>query len=162
MNTSGIALLLGSLVLMSCSHKDQETTAIENLQISYDSLKAKEYGADKYGMKKYVMAFLKKGPNRDMDSIQAADLQMAHLKNIGIMVEEGKLVLAGPFLDNGDLRGIYIFNVSSIEEAEKLTNSDPAVQAGSLIMELREWYGSAGLMSVNEIHHSLAEQSITE
>ncbi|GAB1307392.1 hypothetical protein KH5_00750 [Urechidicola sp. KH5] len=45
------------------------------------------------------------------------------MENIGKMTEAGKLVLAGPFFGDGNLRGIYIFNVSSIEEAEALTNT---------------------------------------
>jgi len=126
----------------------------------YDSLAAAEYGADEYGMKQYVMAFLKKGPNRDLDSAAAMELQMAHMENIDRMAEEGKLVLAGPFLDTGELRGIYIFNVPTIEEAQDLTNTDPAIQAGSLIMELKPWYGSAALVPVNDIHKTLSEQSI--
>ena len=132
-------------------------------EVTYDSIKAKEYGADDYGMRKYVMAFLKKGPNRDqLDSIQRVELQKGHMENIGRMAEEGKLALAGPFFGDGDLRGIYIFNVETIEEAEDLTNTDPAIQAGSLEMELLEWYGSAALMSVNELHPKLAKSGITE
>ena len=61
-------------------------------------------------------------------------------------------MLAGPFLDTGDLRGIYIFDVKTIEEAEALTKTDPAIQAGSLIMELKPWYGSAALMELNQRH----------
>ncbi len=120
-----------------------------------DTALARELGADEYGMKKYVMAFLKKGPNRDRTPEEAAKLQKAHLDNIGRMAEEGKLVLAGPFLGDGDIRGIYIFNVTSIEEAQKLTETDPAIKAGSLVMELRPWYGSAALMKVTEIHGKL-------
>ena len=126
----------------------------------YDSVYAQELGADQYGMHQYVMAFLKKGPNRDLDSPKAMELQMAHMDNIGRLAEEGKLVLAGPFLDDGDLRGIYIFDAKTIEEAEAWTNSDPAVQAGSLIMELHPWYGSAGVMAINEIHKKIAEIEI--
>ena len=113
-------------------------------------------------MRKYVMAFLHKGPNRDLEPEKAMQLQKAHLQNITRMAEEGKLVLAGPFFDNGDPRGIYIFAVESIEEAEKLTNSDPAIQAGSLRMELRPWYGSAALMEVNQIHSTLQKRSVVE
>ncbi|MDD3043870.1 MAG: YciI family protein [Candidatus Delongbacteria bacterium] len=126
----------------------------------FDKDKASKYGADKYGMRKYVMAFLKRGPNRPADPDKANELQRAHLDNIGKMADARKLVVAGPFLDNGDLRGIYIFNVSSIEEAEELTNTDPAIIYGSLVMELKEWYGSAALMAINDIHKSIAEEEI--
>lgn len=132
----------------------------ETISLGYDSLRAAKLGADQYGMKKYVMAFLKKGPNRDLDEKRRHDLQQAHMANITYMAEQGKLVLAGPFLDNGELRGIYIFDTGSIEEAQKLTNSDPAIQAGSLVMELKEWYGSAALMEVNEIHNAIAKINI--
>jgi uncharacterized protein YciI len=106
-------------------------------------------------MKAYVMAFLKKGPNRNQDSIEAARLQAAHMANIRRMAEEGSLVLAGPFMDDGDLRGIYLFNVSTVEEARRLTDSDPAVRAGRLVMELHPWYGSAALMEVTRIHKTI-------
>ena len=128
----------------------------------FDRELAQKYGADDYGMKKYVLAFLKRGPNQDLDSVKKMELQAAHLENITRMAEEGKLVLAGPFFGNDDLRGIYIFDVQSLQEAEDLTKSDPAIQAGSLIMELKEWYGSAALVGVNETHKSLMKKHITE
>ena len=52
-------------------------------------------------MKNYVMAFLYDGPNRERDSLAAAELQRGHLENIGRLAKEGKLVLAGP-LTGGD------------------------------------------------------------
>ena len=115
--------------------------------------------ADQYGMKQYVMAFLKAGPNRTNDKEKALALQKAHLENIGRMAEEGKLVLAGPFLDGGELRGIYVFDVKTVEEAQALTESDPAIQAGSLTMELHLWYGSAALKKVNNIHKTIAKEN---
>lgn len=130
--------------------------------ISYDSVNAIKYGADKYGMKKYVMAFLKRGSNRSLGEDKANKLQMAHLNNISRLAEEGKLVLADPFLGDGDLRGIYIFNIETIAEAEELTNTDPAIISGSLVMELKEWYGTAALVSVNAIHKTLSKNMVTE
>ena len=120
-----------------------------------DTALAKSLGADDYGMKQYVMAFLKAGPNRDYSEAEAAELQKAHMDNIVRMAHDGDLVLAGPFLDGGEIRGIYIFNVKTVEEARKLTETDPAIKAGSLVMELHPWYGSAALMKVNEIHEML-------
>jgi len=124
----------------------------------YDSALAHRLGADRIGMKVYVMAFLKKGPNRNQDSVEAARLQAAHMANIHRMAEEGSLVLAGPFMDDGDLRGIYIFNVSTVEAARALTATDPAVKAGRLAVELHPWYGSAALMEVSRIHNTLQQR----
>lgn len=125
--------------------------------IAFDADLAKKYGADDYGMKKYVMAFLKKGPTRDLDKAKAAELQKAHMANIGRLAEAGKLALAGPFLGDGDLRGIYVFDVKTIAEAEALTNSDPAIKAGSLTMELHEWYGSAAIISIPDLHDKISK-----
>ncbi|MGI2173720.1 YciI family protein [Shewanella ulleungensis] len=123
----------------------------------YDQSRAEKVGADEYGMKRYVMAFLSRGPNRDRSKAEADELQRLHMSNIGRLAEEGKLVLAGPFLTDGKLRGIYIFDVETIEQAQQLTATDPAIRAGSLVMELVPWYGSAALMEVNAIHNTLAK-----
>jgi uncharacterized protein YciI len=161
--------LTAFMITLFFSCQDAKPPEVENSAESsvtekteYDSVRAKSYGADPMGMKKYVFAFLKRGPNQEADSAEAANLQRAHLQNIISMAEAGKLVLAGPFMDDGDLRGIYVFNVQSIPEAEALTNTDPAIQAGVLEMELKEWYGSAALMAVNEIHETLSQQSVVD
>ncbi|WP_340104983.1 YciI family protein [Rhodohalobacter sp. 8-1] len=110
-------------------------------------------------MRQYVIAFLKDGPNRDQDSTRTAELQRAHLDNIRRLAEEEKLVLAGPFMDTSEIRGLYVFDVRTMDEARKLTESDPAVQAGRLAMELRPWYGSAALMEVNRIHSTISRHN---
>jgi len=132
------------------------------MEAVYDSVLAAKYGADEYGMRKYVVAFLKRGANLDLDSAKAAELQMAHLKNIMEMARQEKLVVAGPFFGSDDLRGIYIFNVSTIEEAEALTNTDPAIQAGRLAMDLKEWYGSAALLGLADIEKRITKHQIVE
>jgi uncharacterized protein len=120
---------------------------------------ATKLGADENGMKMYVMAFLKKGRKRWMiDSATANKLQKEHMDNIKRLADEGKLVVAGPFEDNTDLRGIYIFDVKTIEEAQQLCATDPAIKAESLAMELHPWYGSAALMKVNEIHKKITKK----
>ncbi|MEP7232058.1 MAG: YciI family protein [Ginsengibacter sp.] len=129
---------------------------------AFDSVLAKKLGADDYGMKFYVMAFLKEGKNRSLDSTESANLQIAHLKNIMRLADEGKLIVAGPFLDNESVRGIFIFNVSTIEEARQLTATDPAIKAGVLEMELRPWYGSASLIETARLHKSIEKKSIVD
>lgn len=131
----------------------------QDTPMEYDSLLAQQYQADDYGMKTYVMAFLKRGPNRDLPKEERDQLQAAHLANIGRLAEEGKLIIAGPFYGDQDLRGIYIFDTDSIEEAQMLTATDPAIAAGSLQMELLKWYGSAALMAVPKVHERLAKKT---
>ena len=140
--------------VLACSNRTLPKT---NLQ--YDAAIAESSGADAYGMKQYVMAFLKTGPNRPTDKAAAAALQTAHLENIGRLAEAGKLIVAGPFLDDQDIRGIYIFDVRSLDEAEALTATDPAIKAGSLIMELHPWYGPASLMEVIELNKKYTKSS---
>jgi len=141
------------IVVSICTSSFAQTKTADK----FDETLAKELGADDYGMRKYVIAFLKRGPNRTKDSVKAAELQKAHMTNIGRLADEGKLAIAGPFLDKGKLRGIYIFNVETVEEAKKLTETDPAIQAGSLVMELHPWYGSAALGLVNKYHDKISK-----
>jgi uncharacterized protein YciI len=163
MSTISAILIIVFFSLTSCK-PDVQPMTISNpdspIKAGYDSALAAKYGADEYGMRKYVVAFLKRGPNQDMDSAKAAELQMAHLKNIMEMARQGKLVVAGPFFGNDDLRGIYIFNVSTVAEAEALTNNDPAIQAGRLSMELKEWYGSAALLGLADIEKRIVKKQI--
>ncbi len=110
-------------------------------------LKKTEPDRDKMTM--YYMAFLKRGPDRSHDSLTAARIQEEHMAHIMRMAEDKKLVLAGPFMDDGDLRGIFIFNVANMEEAVELTNQDPAVKSGRLVMEIHPWYGPVQLKEIN-------------
>ena len=159
-------IVLGALLMLSynlvLAGDEGQSVMREKQTPVFDAAMAERLGADRYGMKKYVMAFLISGPNRDQDPEEAARLQKAHLQNIGRMADRGLLVLAGPFLDDGEIRGIYIFNVETVAEAEALTETDPAIRAGRLVMELRPWYGTAALMEINEIHETLAEKSVAD
>ncbi len=123
--------------------------------VKYDSVLAQKTGADEYGMKPYVLAFLKKGPVNITDKAKANELLVGHLKNIGRLAEEGKMVLAGPMMDDTGLEGIFIFNVKTVTEAEVLSQSDPAVKAGLFAMEYHPWYATAALMEVVRIHKTL-------
>lgn len=139
------------LVFISVSAVAQKPT--------YDSILAKKLGADERGMKKYVFCILKTGPVDVTDKVKRDSLFAGHMKNIGRMADEGKLAVAGPFMKNDrQYRGIYIFNVATIEEAQKLTETDPAIKAGVFVVELTEWYGSASLMATPEIHKKLEKK----
>ena len=126
---------------------------------SYDEALARKLGADDYGMKKYIVAFLYHGDRAgEYSKEEAAKIQQGHLANISLLAQEGKMVLAGPFFGNEELRGLFFFDVESLEEAENLTAKDPAVQAGVLKMELKEWYGSATLGMLLEFQEKVAKK----
>lgn len=128
-------------------------------QENYDEALAKKLGADEYGMKKYVLAFLYRGDRvSEYSEAERAEIQKGHMANISRLAEEGKMVLAGPFFGNDELRGLFFFSVESLEEAKALTESDPAVKAGILKMDLKEWYGSAALGMVVEISEKIAKK----
>jgi uncharacterized protein len=107
--------------------------------------KAQTDPVKEWQMKTYYLVILKTGPDRNQDSTETVRIQTAHLANIGKMYDDKKLVLAGPFIDESPLAGIFIFDVSTREEADNLVSSDPAVIAGRLSYEIHLWYGPSTL-----------------
>jgi uncharacterized protein YciI len=74
------------------------------------------------------------------------ELQKAHMANINRLAETKKLVVAGPFGDDGKLRGIFVFKVATLAEAKELAETDPAVKAGRLAIEMYTWFVPAGVL----------------
>ena len=112
----------------------------------YDSTLAQKLGADDYGMKSYVLAILKTGSNATTEKAFIDSCFRGHMSNISRLVDEGKLIVAGPLGKNENYyRGIFILNVSTIEEAEELVQTDPAINSKLLDVDLYGWYGSAAL-----------------
>ena len=96
-------------------------------------------------MQQYFIAFLKSGPNRSQSEEEANKLQSAHLAHLGKMYELGYADISGPFGDDGEIRGITIYNVPTLEMADSLANSDPMVKAGRLVIEIHPWWAGKGL-----------------
>ncbi len=101
-------------------------------------------GDTTYVMKRYVFMLLNKGETRSQDSTEAAKIQEQHLAHLNKLSEMGKLIVAGPFEEGGDHRGLLIFDVATVEEALKLEAEDPAVKTGRLSMEAFYWWGAKG------------------
>jgi uncharacterized protein len=168
-----ILTVLGIFVVFcfaACSSSETDPEAREQKQVQADSTAsdslvfnpalAAELGADEFGMKSYFFVFLKKGDTQIRDSLENIEIQKAHLANIRRLTQEKKIVLAGPFLEEGDLRGLFIFNSDSLLEVQRLTESDPAVEAGIFSYEITQWYGPAALMKVYDIHPRAAKIQI--
>lgn len=102
-----------------------------------------------FKMNTVYLGFLKKGPNRkdgDDQLPEVKELQKAHLANINRLAGMKKLIVAGPFGDDGVLRGIFVFRVGSLQEAEGLCATDPMVKIGRLVVELHPWQVPDGVL----------------
>ncbi len=100
--------------------------------------------ADTVLMQQYFIAFLKKGPNRSQTQAEADSLQSLHLEHLGRMFELGFADISGPFGDDGEIRGITIYNTPTLEMADSLARMDPMVQAGRLTIEIHPWWAAKG------------------
>lgn len=96
------------------------------------------------GMKQYWFVMLKKGPKRNQPPEEAKQLQAGHMANMEAYAAMGKLQIAGPFMDDGDWRGIFILDVPDRAAAEAMCNDDPAVKAGRLACEIHPWLSQVG------------------
>ncbi len=113
---------------------------------NYDASLAARLGSDDYGMKQYVFVILKTGSAVSADSAFRDSCFRGHMKNIHLLVEKGKLIVAGPFGKNENkFRGIFILNVKTFAEAQDLLKDDTAIRENFLEPEYYNWYGSAAL-----------------
>ena len=95
-------------------------------------------------MQQYFIAFLKRGPIRNQNEEEATRLQKEHMAHLDKMYDLGYADISGPFGDDGDIRGITIYNVPTLEMADSLANSDPMVKAGRLVIEMHPWWAGKG------------------
>lgn len=104
-----------------------------------------EEGDTTYLMKRYVMVFLMRGDQAtEYSEEELKEIQAGHMENMAKIDEAGKLMIAGPFGDDGDHRGILIIDTETIEEAKEMVETDPAIIAGRLRAEYHTWWGAVG------------------
>jgi uncharacterized protein len=115
-------LTISLLLLLLVQANSQDSTAFANAK-----------------MKSYFFVLLKAGPDRSQDSITVQRIQEGHMANMNRLAALKKLVVAGPFLDDGKLRGLFFFDVPTIEEVEKLLLTDFAISSGRLSYEIHPW-----------------------
>ena len=102
-------------------------------------------GDTTYIMKKYYLVLLKTNPDKEtLDSLEVAEIQAAHLENINRLADMGKIVMAGPMGDDGNLRGLFVMDCINLEEAETLCNTDPALKKKRMLFEVHPWWAAKG------------------
>jgi len=95
-------------------------------------------------MMTYYFVMLVKGPGWTGKS--DPDLMKQRLAHLRRMWAAGKMVVAGPLLDEGNTRGLCVYKVGSLEEARALASGDPAVKAGRLAVEVHPWMVQKGIL----------------
>src|SRR5829696_3337534 len=145
--------LISGLILATAALGQTALDDAKKPKPQYDAELAKRLGADERGMRNYVLAILRTGPANITDKDERAKLFQGHFAMINRFAGEGKLSVAGPLDDpKGEYRGIYVFNVATVEEAQKLTETDPSIKAGIFRVEFIKWYASAGLIEMTNLH----------
>ncbi|MEZ4793822.1 MAG: hypothetical protein R2783_10270 [Gelidibacter sp.] len=157
-----LVLCIGLLLFSSCKEENKNTEksveiSEKNVEKSAKEIKEEltskgyqtfdyvdEKTKDTILMQQYFMAFLKKGPTRSQSKEEADSLQKLHLAHLGKMYELGYADISGPFGDGGEIRGITIYNVPTLEMADSLANADPMVKSGRLVIELHPWWAAKG------------------
>ena len=126
----------------------------------YDAALAQRLGAVEMGMRRYVLVILKTGPTRVPDGDARKAMFAGHFANMERLAKEGKLALAGPFSeDPAGWRGLFLLAVDDLEEAKRLTATDPVIVNGEMVAEYHPWFGSAAAMLIPEVHDTLAKKS---
>lgn len=152
---SNVNLLLFLITFMGLTH----TQVNAQSPAVFDSTLAAKVGADERGMRMYTLVLLTPGERKDIPQAERDSLFRGHMANIGRMADAGQLVMAGPFEENPRYAGLYIFTTPTKAETLPLLQSDPAIAGGALAVELYEWYGSATLMEMPELHKRIQKKS---
>jgi len=134
---------------------------IQTEPVKYDSVLAKKLGADDYGMKGYVMVILNAGPAKVTDRDKWNKTMAAHMKLMDTWTNEGKIMFAGPFMQENDMQEVFILQVKSVDEAKSLTDTDPAVAAGIFTVECHLWYGPAALQEITPLNKALQKKKLS-
>ena len=127
---------------------------------NYDEALARSLGADDYGMRAYVLVILRSGPTPVPAGEERTSMFQGHFANMKRLVDEGKLVLAGPLDGVEGRRGIFVLATKDIEEARRLVATDPVIEKGEMVAEYHVYYGSAALMTIRDLHGKIAKKDI--
>src|SRR5512132_979649 len=90
--------------------------------------------------------FLMRGPDTSQTGAAAAQIQSGHLAYMTKLREQGKLLVAGPFMEDTPMRGIVVYRAASVDEARALASEDPAVKAGRLVLDAHPWMTFKGIL----------------
>lgn len=108
----------------------------------------------------YTLVVLRRPPDApSMSDEELNALQARHLAYRAELARQGKLVVNGPFDAQSDisLRGMSIFACDA-DEASRLSDGDPSVQAGRLAYDVMEWWVRAGSLVFPGVERPVGER----
>ncbi len=149
--------LLGTL-LSSTAMAQSVAPAPAAAKVAQDPELAKTLGGNDNGMRPYVLVLLKTGPKKIAAGPERTKMFEGHFANMNRLASEKKLALAGPLDGVNEMRGLFVMATGDIEEAKKLVATDPVIIAGEMVAEYHKFFGSAGLMAVNDIHDKIRKK----
>ncbi len=108
----------------------------------------------------YTVVLLRRPPDAPQMSEEALDdLQARHLAYRAQLRRDGVLIVNGPLGEQSDIamRGLSIF-ACSLDEARRLSDADPSVQAGRLAYDVFEWWVGAGTLAFPDADGQVGER----
>ena len=154
MTRQALIAICSALLFLSFAVRAQG--AGEPAKAPYEPELARSLGADENGMRRYVLVILKTGPNKVPAGPERDEMFKGHFANMNRLSAAGKLALAGPFDGVDGWRGLFIFAVADIAEAQALVATDPVIIKGEMVAEYHAYYGSAALMLVRDAHERIS------
>ncbi len=106
----------------------------------------------------YYWGFFVRGPNQEkLPEDEGQKMQKAHIANLEKLHSEGKLLMAGPLGNAGNMRGIVVMDLKTAEEVQACFKDDPYVKAGRLEMQAYKWFTTKGAIKEADQPIKMAE-----
>jgi uncharacterized protein len=99
-------------------------------------------------LESYTFVLLCRGPRAfEYSDTQLEEIQAGHLAFLADMHDQGHLILSGPFAHQEDetKRGLCVYR-TGLEETRRLTERDPAIEAGRMRAEVMTWLTRPGAL----------------
>jgi uncharacterized protein len=110
----------------------------------------------------YTLVLLRRPADApDMSEHELDALQSRHLAYRAKLHGDGVLVANGPLGEQSDpsLRGLSIM-ACDLDEARRLNDLDPSVQAGRLTFEVFEWWVASGTLAFPGITQAVGDRRV--